>query len=84
MFDYMNCNKIRDKVLLAMINFIVFGFLYSTVDRKEVDFDNADITNSMMHSFSTQMFEYNLKKTYGWAFVLTIIQIFISYIIIVS
>ncbi len=84
MFENFDCNRIRDKLVLAVMCIIFFSFLYSTAEKKEVNFDNSNIFESFLYSFSVQMFEYDLKNVYNRAFVFTIIQIILSYIIIVA
>ena len=84
MFEYVDCNKVKDKLLLALICIVFFAFLYSVVERSEINYDNSDIFQSLLHSFSVQMFQYNIKDIYGVAFVFTIIQIVLSYIIIIA
>jgi len=84
MFDNIDCSRIRDKLILATICIIFFAFLYATADKAEVNFDNSNIFESLLYSFSVQMFEYDLKNIYNRAFVFTIIQILLSYIIIVA
>lgn len=84
MLENIDFSKIRDKLVLAVMCIIFFAFLYATAEKTEVNFDNSNIFESLLYSFSVQMFEYDLKNIYNRAFVLTIIQIIISYIIIVA
>lgn len=83
MLEYISLIKIRDKILLAIVCFIVFGFLYATVPKNEVNFDSSNLYDSMMYSFSVQMFRFDYNNIVGRAFIMSIIQIILSYIILV-
>lgn len=82
MFDYIEFNKLRDKLLLATISFIVFGCLYMTAEKKEVPFDNSDVVKSMLFSFGTQVFKFDIFNVSGKALYFVILQAIISYVIL--
>ena len=83
MLEYIQIDKLRDKILLAFISFIVFGFLYTTVNKEDVTFDNAKIGNSMLFSLQTQLFKFDFTTVYGRAFTLSLIQAVLSYVILI-
>lgn len=83
MLDYVSYQKLFDKITLAFISFIVFGFIYTTIEMP-YDNDKKDkLASSMLYSFSTQCFKFDYTDLNKWALVLVIIQVLISYIILV-
>lgn len=83
MLEYVNYYKLKDKLILAIMTIVVFGFLYTTVDKNEISFDNTDLINCMLYSLSTQTFKYDFIMTSGRCLMLTTIQIIISYVILI-
>lgn len=83
MFEYQQLEKLRDKLILALIIFVVFGFLYTTTNKNDLNFDNEDIGNTMLLSLSIQIFRFDLFKMKRTAFVLSIMQAILSYVIII-
>jgi hypothetical protein len=83
MLEYVQLNKLFDKLVLTLICFVVFGFLYTTVDKSDVPFDNANLGNSMLFSLGTQLFRFDIFSVYNRAFALVIIQVVLTYVILV-
>lgn len=92
MFEYVDLTKVFDKLLLAITCVVVFGFLYSTAESKDfqpidkknnTDIFQNDLGNSMFYSLSVQTFKYDYNSIWGKVFILTTIQIILSYVILI-
>lgn len=83
MLNYVQIEKLRDKVFLAIICWIIFGFLYTTVNKGDLPFDSSDIGKSMTYSLEMQLFRADIFNSYNKAFVFVIIQSILTYIILI-
>jgi hypothetical protein len=83
MLNYVSYEKIIDKILLALISFVVFGFIYTTMNMPYDEEKGDKLSNSMLYSFGIQCFKFDYTDLHGWVLYLVIMQIIISYIILV-
>ncbi len=87
MFEYVSydktIDKIRDKIILSIIVFVVFGFLYTTLDKNDTGYDNSDLCNTFTKSLAIQIFRFDLFTGKGIAFWYSMCQAILSYIIII-
>jgi hypothetical protein len=83
MFEYVSYEKIRDKIILSIIVLVVFGFLYTTLDKNDVGYDNSDLYNTFTRSLGIQILRFDLFEQKGIAFLYSMCQSILSYIIII-
>lgn len=83
MFEYVNTNKLTDKLLFTLINAIVFGYLYTLLPKNNFNFDNSDIHESMYYSMGMQFYRFDFKEVKKYAFVLAIFQVLIAYVVLI-
>lgn len=85
MFGYISPQRLCDKITLAIISVIVFTILYMTTAKNEnkIGFDTNKLSESALYSLSVQCFKFDFVDISGGLLFLTMIQVIISYIILI-
>lgn len=82
MFEYINTQKLKDKLLLTIINIVVFGILFTFLPQEEFYFNNKNIVESMYYSLGLHLYRLDFKNVKKTGFILSVFQIIIAYIIL--
>lgn len=83
MFEFVSFERIRDKIILSIIVIVVFGFLYTTLDKNDLGYDNTNIFDTFIRSSAIQLYRFDIFIQKGTAFWYSMIQAILSYLIII-
>ena len=82
MFEFVNTDKLRDKLVISIVIIVFFAAMYKTADPADVPFPNETFGQTLTASAMVHLFRYDIAKFKNNAFMMSLAHSILVYTVI--